>query len=190
VLLVRHPLDLMISRLHHLRHRSRDRLRRDAARSDLDVFAMDPRGGLPTIVAYMNDWAGEMRQRGDWVMVRYEDMRSDPAGQLARVVSLFEPDIGAAEIEAAVQFGSFDNMRRLERSGFFASARMGRRQADDNSLKTRQGKVRGFAEALPPAVLAPLSAYLDARLDPVFGYSSTAAAAAPAPADRSLLVSA
>ncbi len=175
ILLVRHPLDVVVSRYHHLSHRSRDPNRRELTNADLGAFAMEPRGGLPTIVSYMNDWAREMRSRQNMTMLRYEDLRSHPDRELKRAFALFDPTVSDQNIAAAVEFGSFANMRRMEQSGYFGNSRVSARKSNDaRSMKTRQGQVSGFTAAFEPAALPDLLAYIDANLDPCFGYNRDA----------------
>ncbi|HEY6049273.1 MAG TPA: sulfotransferase domain-containing protein, partial [Sphingomicrobium sp.] len=78
VLLARHPGDIAVSRYHHLNHRSRDAARRRLAAQPLERFVWDPHGGIPSIVAFLNEFAALPGVR----IVRYEDFLAEPESAL------------------------------------------------------------------------------------------------------------
>ena len=49
-------------------------------------FVMDENVGLPGIIDYLNLWAREADRVEDLLIIRYEDMRTDPGAVLARVM--------------------------------------------------------------------------------------------------------
>lgn len=103
-LLVRHPADTVISRYHHLRDRSVDPARQLLSSQPVEEFVWTERGGIPAIIAFMNQWALLCRKRGDIHLIRYEDVLSDPKQQiqaLARFVGLEASD------EAVVEAGRY-----------------------------------------------------------------------------------
>ena len=74
---------------------------------------------------------GAAMVRGDVLVVRYEDLRSDTAETLKKVTVLMGEDFSDDEIAEAVSFGSFDNLRKLETSGFFRRGGMRLVNAND-----------------------------------------------------------
>ena len=50
-------------------------------------FVMDENVGLPGIIDYLNLWDRESDRIQDLLIVRYEDMRSDPAAVLEGVMA-------------------------------------------------------------------------------------------------------
>ncbi|WP_310468066.1 sulfotransferase domain-containing protein [Sphingomonas sp.] len=178
VLLARHPGDVVVSRYHHLKHRSLDPARQRLAAQPLEDFVWTPHGGVPSIVRFLNQWAELARERGDILFLRYEDFLTDPSsklGELARFVGLASDD---AAITDAVEFARFENLRAKEREGYFTSARLGPgRAGNEASYKVRSGKSGGYRAQLGEAGQQRVDAYLREHLDPLFGYCETPAAA-------------
>src|SRR3954451_12386626 len=119
VLLARHPGDVAVSRYHHLKHRSRDRARRKLAELPLAEFVWTPQGGIPAIVEYLNQWA-----KLPATIVRYEDFVIEPKKALGALTIAMGLEVTPEQIADASAFGSFDNLKRLERDGYFASSRL------------------------------------------------------------------
>jgi hypothetical protein len=171
VLLVRHPLDVVVSRYFHLRYRSRDPRRRAYGRLPLEAFVQTPVGGLPTIVAFMNDWARARCVVPDLLVLRYEDFRADAERTLGQLACFLEVGSSAYDIKDAVAFASLENLRQREAAGFFSTSRLQPRQAGNaESFKVRKGKVGGYQDDLSPEQATRLEAFVRAQLAPCFGY--------------------
>jgi hypothetical protein len=111
-------------------------------------------------------------------MIRYEDLRADPRQSLPRIVALMGETFSDQEIEEAVAFGSFDNLRDLERQGFFRQGGLTlRNPKDPESFKVRRAKVGGFRDYFTEEQVAELDELVRTRLSPRFGYQPTAAPA-------------
>jgi hypothetical protein len=109
-------------------------------------------------------------------VVRYEDVRSRPVEMLAGVVDFLGAPFSNEEVEDAVEFAAFENLKELERTNFFKSSRLSPRDPDDpDSFKVRRGKVGGYADYFAPADVAEMEAWVRDRLDPVFGYQRASA---------------
>lgn len=177
-LIVRHPADVAVSRHFHLKHRSRDAGRRRLAEQPIGDFVWTPRGGIPSIVEFMNGWVRMRDRLGPFAIFRFEDFRSDTAASLATLAAFVGVGSTAAEIDQAVAFARFDSLREKERQGFFASSRLGPRQdGGEASFKVRSGTAGGYRHHLDAAGIAAVEQYLLDHLDPLFGYR--------APPDRS-----
>jgi len=130
--------------------------------------------GLPFLVDYLNTWERNLSALERAATIRYEDLRSEPAATLTRVVEVMGDHFSDAEINAAVEFGSFDNLRALESEGFFRQGGMKLRDRDDpNTFKVRRGKVGGYRDYFTPEQAAELEAIVTERLSPAFGYAPT-----------------
>ena len=70
--------------------------------------------GLLHLIEFLNGWARLLEGRPHTTTIRYEDLRSDPETTLRQVMTLLGDAPSDAEIEDAVRFGSFDNLRALE----------------------------------------------------------------------------
>jgi hypothetical protein len=171
VLLVRHPGDVVVSRYHHLKNRSRDAARRRLAEQPLDEFVWTERGGVPSIVAFMNAWGMLARTHDRICILRYEDFLIEPAVQLRRLTDFIGLRAGSSAVENAVAFAQIENLRSKEREGYFSSRRLqSRTETNPGSAKVRSGKSGGFREALKPGNAARLDSYVEQELDPLFGY--------------------
>ncbi len=183
VLLVRDPRDVAVSQYFQWRYRMLPRKKElnfyppHGAQVDIFDFVCNPDCGIPRIVDYFNGWARAMPMMGDNLLViRYEDMRLDPAGMLQRVVTFAGTAGTAEEIEAAKDYAAYENMkkREAENDGMRASGQRVRPGDDSNpeSFKVRRGKVGGYRDYFTPDQLERVDAMVKDRLDPVFGYET------------------
>ena len=129
--------------------------------------------GVPSLIDYLNVWERNIEQLEHGVLVRYEDLRGQPAEILGRIISFVDQSFSAEDIDEAVRFGSFDNLRQLESQGFFRQGGLKRRDPDDpDAFKVRRGKVGGYRDYFTPEQVAELEALMAARLSPTLGYGA------------------
>ncbi|MFQ5971936.1 MAG: sulfotransferase domain-containing protein [Alphaproteobacteria bacterium] len=127
--------------------------------------------GLPFLIDYLNTWERNVAGLNRSLILRYEDLRAEPAASLRRIVVLMGEPFGDDEIDEAVRFGSFENQRELESRGFFRQGGMRLRNRDDpDTYKVRRGKVNGYRDYFTPEQAAELEELVAARLSPTFGY--------------------
>lgn len=178
VLLVREPGDLLVSFHQHWQHRMKSGKRwiNDYPPGPLDLwqFTVHPRTGLSQLIAFMNRLAAETAGRDDVLRVRYEDLRRAPQEGLERLIRFVAGSVDPAAVRAAVDYGAFENMQRLERRNADdpkASGRLKPRDVNNpQSFKVRSGRVGGYREAYTPEQVARIDAQARAELDPGFGY--------------------
>jgi hypothetical protein len=133
--------------------------------------------GLPSLIDYLNTWVRNVSKLDRAITVRYEDLRARPEEELARIAALLDPSFTRQEIEEAVSFGSFDNLRKLETQGFFRYGGLNLRNAKDpETFKVRRGKVGGFRDYFTAEQAAELEGLVASRLDPSLGYGRAAPA--------------
>ena len=185
VFLARHPIDIAVSWYHQFTKRQ-SRAKQELINASID-HPIDRRSvelwdfvrhsdiGLGFLIDYENGWARNVRALPRGLMVRYEDLRAEPVETLGRILAHVGESFSEAEIREAVEWGSFDNLRKLETSGTFSQGGMKLVNAKDpTTYKVRRGKVGGYREDFPPEQVAELEALLDARIDPALGYGSAA----------------
>lgn len=168
VLLVRDPRDVIVSRYYAIRFRERS----GGYQGTIGEYLREPNGSLASLCAYYRIWLEQRDVPERFLLVRYEDMHRDPARELRRVLEL----MGVAPVRedllaAAVEFGRFDNMRRLEERDAFGTHAL--RPGDPNdprSYKTRKGIVGDHKNEIPPDDLAWMNAYIAAHVPPELGY--------------------
>lgn len=162
VLLVRDPRDAIISYYFEASKR------RGRFQGTAGEFLRHPVGGLDTLLTYYNVWADCRSVPRRFYMVRYEDLHSDPVGQLGRVMQTIGLSPGRASLEAAVGFSSFENMRKLEAKGFDRPELDRRNPKDVESFKARKGRVGGYRDYLSAADIEYLDERIAERLSPVY----------------------
>jgi Sulfotransferase domain len=129
--------------------------------------------GLPFLIDYLNMWERSLAHLERGLVVRYEDLRARPAPTLREITQLMGETFSDGEIDEAVDFGSFDNLRALESKGFFRQGGLTLRNPDDpESFKVRRAKVNGYRDYFSPEQLAELEELMAARLSPTLGYTT------------------
>jgi sulfotransferase family protein len=138
-------------------------------------FLMRPSSGLPKIVDFMNRWASEAPRIRALLLVRYEDLRADPVGELQRIVGFLGGPADEAAIRAAVAFASVENMRSMEerRAFWLSGRRMATRDpSNPDAYKVRRAKVGGYRDYFDDEQVARIDALVGSRLSPFFGYGA------------------
>ncbi len=127
--------------------------------------------GLPFLIDYLNTWERNLTGLERGLLIRYEALRAEPGAVLQRITTLMGDDFSAEEIAAAVEFASFDNLRKMETSGFFRQGGLTLRNPDDpETFKVRRGKVNGYRDYFDPEQVAELEALMAEHLSPSLGY--------------------
>jgi hypothetical protein len=179
VLLVRDPRDTAVSSYHSLKYRPNparkglNEIEADGENAPAPFEYMQFRAGWA--VDFMNSWQEELADPARRLLVRYEDLRSEPAVHLQRVLEFLGAAPTSAEIAEAVEFAAFDNMKKLEESAAFGSddRRIVPGEASNpESFKVRRGKVGGYRDYLSADEAAALDRLVAAKLSPAFGYGA------------------
>jgi Sulfotransferase domain len=173
LLLARDPRDTFVSL--YLQLTRRDAGTRDAcARQSISAVLRDPRLGVASIVATMNEWLREFSRRPGLSLLRYESLRHEPAKHFREILALLgHPDADMSVFQAALEFSEFENMQRLEAAGAFDSKILRARDVNDlESFKVRRGKVGGYADYLSLDDRQYAAAAMK-KLDLRFGYAET-----------------
>ncbi len=130
--------------------------------------------GLPFLIEFLNTWETHLAGLEKTLLTRYEDLRTDPGTVLKKVTQLMGDSFGDDEIKSAVDFGSFDNLRKLESEGFFRQGGLKlRNPKDPESFKVRRAKIGGYRDYFTPEQVTELEALMQDGLSPTFGYTSS-----------------
>jgi len=128
---------------------------------EMSAFLRDARFGAPKIIAYYTQWFRNRNVPRAFLAVSYEQMRAEPVETLTRVLTFLGVADAARVAPAAVEYASFENMKKMETGGGFKRKMMQPGDAQDKeSYKVRKGKVGGFREYLSDADIA----YVDAQI--------------------------
>lgn len=138
----------------------------------ISEFVREEVGSFRTILEYYNIWEENRNAVAAFHLAKYEDLKRDTAGELRRVVEFFGMNgVSDETIANAVEFCSFENMRRMERDNAFNTGKMApTNKADNESYKTRKGKVGGYREYLTDEDVAWLNETMERQLNPSYGY--------------------
>lgn len=189
VLLARNPLDTTVSQFFQWKFRMRPGKKalndypEHGAGMELFPFMKDAAAGLPKVVDYLNLWAAEAPKCRDFLLVRYEDMRADTAGTLAKILAFMGTPGTPEQIQAAVDFASVENMRNMElkRTFWMSGSRMVAKDKDNpDSFKVRKAKVGGYRDYFDDAQTAELEAIVASTLSPFYQFPPGEARAAAA----------
>lgn len=179
ILLVRHPADVAVSQYFQWKYRMKPRKKainqypghgREASVFD---FVMRPESGLPRIIEFMNIWAKDIPNLKEFLLVRYEDLKSDPARTMKSIVEFAGTPGSDDEIQEAVDFGAYDNMKKMEqkRSFWLSGGRMKPRdRKNPDSYKVRRAKVGGYRDYFSDDELKQVEQLIQTTLSPIFGY--------------------
>ena len=146
VLLVRDPRDIAVSAYFQWKYRmdKQKKATHVAFFEERDVtvfdFAMHPQGSLRRTINLMNSWHNALTDADDLMIVRYEDLRSDPVTWFKRIATFINLAPTDEEIRDAVEYSSLENMKKMERENTFGSG--GRRFGSGKHGSSDAYKVR------------------------------------------------
>lgn len=111
----------------------------------------------PQLPQYLGGWSAHVR---GWLehdlfpvlRVRYEDLHADPARELARIAEFSGVDASHDAITTAVRAAGFERLRAQEAAARFKEA------LTANGSFFRRGKVEGWREELPEALVCQIEA--------------------------------
>ena len=179
--LARNPIDIAVSWYHQFTKRQ-SRAKQELINHFIDhpidrrkvemwEFVRHSDIGLPSLIEYENTWARNVQALERGMLVKYEELRAEPVPTLQRITQLMGEDFSEEEIRSAVEWGSFENLQKLEASGTFSQGGMKLVNAGDPSTyKVRRGKVGGYREDFSPRQVAELEALVRDNILPELGY--------------------
>ncbi len=144
--------------------------------SDISLFDFvtgDNGGSMQAVTDYLNLWAREAPRVDHFHLLRYEDLRAAPQRELRRLLDFMEIDATDEQVDAAVSYSSYENMKKMEGRQQFrlSGGRMMPRDRDNpDSYKVRRAKVGGYRDYFTDDEVAVIDARLGDSLDPLFGY--------------------
>ena len=167
IFLVRDPRDIVVSLYHGSRTRDKT-----YDGGNISTFIRDGNSGFSKIINFMNAWANDLqnRNRDNYIIIKYENLKKDAARELRRIFNFMELDIEDHYLHEAVNYGSFDNMRKLEVQQEIKDYRMLPGNLNDpNSFRTRKGKIGSHKEELSIEDIGYINQEM-LKLNPFFGY--------------------
>ncbi|MBU0877935.1 MAG: sulfotransferase domain-containing protein [Alphaproteobacteria bacterium] len=174
LLLCRHPLDTLVSLYMHQKYMDKNE---SYSGSVVDLID-DPVFGLEKYIQFYNVWHDNMERVKELKLWRFEDAKANPNKALTSVLRYLGETPEKADVDEAISFGSFENMRSLERgsnplrykSSGFAIFDTGDRQNPD-AYHVRRGEVGGWRSEIPQTEHDRYIKRIRGELAPFFGYS-------------------
>lgn len=176
--LVRDPRDVAVSFYFHICNRASDRelgrkgISRKAKKLTMYDFVADQALGVPRVIEHFNRWHREMKSMDHALLIKYEDMKTEPVKSLSQAMDLVDPNFSTEDIEQAVEFASFENLARKEQDGYFSSGRLTAADpSDEGTRKVRRGKIGGYRDYFSDEQIRHLDELVQTQLDSFYGYS-------------------
>lgn len=163
VLLVRHPLDTLVSGYFHSVHRI------EVYQGGMSDFMLDPRHGLAKWIFWHYKVLATQLAASRFAIVRYEAMREDTAAALEPLLRCWALKLEPAALENAIEATRFERMKAREADPHDTSLTpIGSQQED--AFKVRRGKVGGYRDYLDADTLDALRRVAD-QMGMPFGYT-------------------
>lgn len=179
--LARNPIDIAVSWYHQFtkrQSRAKQELINHFIENPVDrhtvemwEFVRHSDIGLQSLIDYQNTWAKNIASLERGMLTRYEDLRAEPVTTLHQITQLMGESFTEDEVREAVEWGSFDNLQKLETKGTFSQGGMKLVNKDDPSTyKVRRGKVGGYREDFDERQVEELEAMVRDSIAPELGY--------------------
>jgi hypothetical protein len=149
VFLVRDPRDAIVSYYFHITKRKGDHPYQPAS---IQEFIRNDTFGIRKLLAFYQSWHQFQYIPQSFTVIKYEDLHQQPAPTLSKVLKAMQfPQPDPSALERAIEWGQFENMKKLEQSRYFKNDSMHPKNPEDpDSFKVREGKVGGYKSHLRP----------------------------------------
>jgi len=168
ILLIRDPRDTLVSLYMNNRYRQVPPMFEGTLE---EMIAFD-RYGIEKYLKFYSAWHAARDLPREFLLVRYEDLKADTG----RVIRAALPLAGIADVSEelladVLDFGSFENMRRLENTrGTPLGALKKSSSGHPDALKTRKGIVGGYEDYLQAETIAAIDRRVERDLPAAYGY--------------------
>ncbi len=147
VFLIRDPLDTAVSGFFQASARL------GKYDDNIHAFIRDPHYGIEKIIKFNLLWMENLANVKDAIVIEYEAMHRDCTAEMVRIIEFITQSKPSPELTSnIVGFGAFKNMRAIEKQGGFkgqyGKILSPKDVSDENTYKTRKGKVGGYKEHL------------------------------------------
>lgn len=166
IFLVRDPRDVLVSYYFQ-------RTRRKNESYDLGYFVRHQWWGIDRVVAFMKGWYEHRHVPSDFLLVRYEDLHRNPAGELHRILTFVDlEDVSDEIVRTSVDYASFDNMLKMSLNELSEEPRLAPADPlDPKSFKMRRGEIGGYKRYLSAADVEYVEERIRRELPLSFGYT-------------------
>jgi hypothetical protein len=182
VLLARDPRDVAVSQFFQWKYRMKPnkKILNKYPEAGVDVpaydFVMNADAGLPKVIRFLNLWASEAEYLGGFFLLRYEDLKARPEETLRGLLEFMETPATDEQIRDAIEFSSYENMKKMEQTKTFwlSGGRMVPKDRNNpNTYKVRRAKVGGYKDYFDDQQVQAIEELVNSTLSPFFGYQSS-----------------
>lgn len=139
----RDPRDVAVSCYFQATHR------KNVYAGSISEFIRDPHYGIRKILTFYQQWDRARNVPKAFHVVHYADLHERPQQALAAALRFIGEEVDDSVVDAAIEFASFDEMKRMEKNRYFKSNKLRAANPDDpRSFKTRRGIVGGYRDSL------------------------------------------
>lgn len=175
ILLVRDPRDVAVSFYFDWKYRMSDHNRQlySLPLEDMHIFSfmMCQKSGLPAVIEFMNRWHNRLSRMPNLHLFRYEDMRTDTASELGKILRILGADPLPHELDDIIAYAEFEKMKQRELSGEVRDSRICATDPNNpDSFKARRAKVGGYRDYFSDEEIREIDALVAATLSPEYGY--------------------
>lgn len=165
VFLTRDPRDVIVSLYAHRLHRDKN------WDGPIEDFIASTEGGFSTALRFYTLWSDFLEGHDDSIVVRYEDLCSNPYRTFEAVLRHLGQSVDRAVLAETVEETGFAQLQEMESQGRFRSNRLNADRIDDpQAFKVRRGVIGGFVEDLYPGLVSQVGSMMDQELKGAFGY--------------------
>lgn len=139
----RDPRDVVVSCYYHATRR------KNLFVGSMSEFLRDPHYGIRKILTFYDHWDRNRGVPKAFHVVRYAELHAQPEVALAGVLRFLGEDVEEETVAAAIEFASFEAMKKMEASAYFKSGKLrATNPRDSQSFKARRGVVGGYRDEL------------------------------------------
>lgn len=168
ILLVRDPRDIIISLFYH------DKYFYDNFDGELNDFvtfnneknaynSKSKRYGINAIINYLNAWIENKKYFKDFKIIFYENMKINTKFELENIFNFLKIEYDDLFIEKIISFGSFENMKKYEKTDELNWYGL---KGSGAGAKIRKGKVGGYKNELNQKNIEFLNNSIKTNLNP------------------------
>lgn len=174
VLIVRHPLDTLVSFWHQERYRSKN-----GYSLGFEEFVEDKVFGLEKILRFYSMWQDHSGGPKEVKLLHYEKLRADVACEFKSLLEFLKIELVDEVMQQAIEYASFGNMKKLEeseetlryRSSGLSIFATGDRE-NPNAHHVRQGEVGSHKMYLSDAIIERCEQKIGEQIGRAYGYGT------------------
>ncbi len=178
IFLVRDPRDVLVSSYFEKTKRVKLGKREDSFwqkfNGTISDYIYEKKGGFDTIIEFYNLWHKNKNIPQDFLLIRYEDLYNNTLNELNKIINFLNlKDVSEKSKSNAINFASFNNMRKIEEKGGTRSDKLKPADINDTaSYKTRKGKIGDYKNYFSEQEIKYLNKKMKNNLSSYFGYNT------------------